>query len=1003
VTSVDKAIGVLVGERVPPSPTMTVPKLIAQQIVATPDSVAAVYEDTSLTYAEVCCAAGNLAMRMQERGTSQGDLVPMVMRNGPELIVAMLATMSLSAVFVPMDAGWPQARIDSLLGEIGSEVVLCSPEHPTQNPSWLSADLAGLADPASTLPEPEAGPDDLVYGLYTSGSTGVPKCALNLHRGLVNRFLYMTRRFSDRPDEVILQTSRHIFDASLWQLLWPLTTGARVIVPKRDDIFDLDAIAELIARHGVTITDFVPSVFNLLVDLMQATPALAGDLSSLHTILIGGEEINPRAVRTFRSLLPGVRIVNTYGPTEASIGSVFYEVTDADVDTIPIGWPIDNTAALILDDELRPVPPGEIGELYLGGDCVGAGYLGETARSEAVFATNPFPQVHGDRLYRTGDRAFLRPDGLIGYAGRRDHQVKIGGVRVEPIEIETALQSHPGVHEARVVVHGAEVKRLAAFVTGSLTVEELREYARCTLSQDLMPGRFTVLDRMPLTPTGKTDRAALVRAAEQPEPALPAVDGLTPTEGRLSEIWNDLLPGGPWQSSDNYFDVGGDSLGAQRLVITIRERLGLTIGVRDVVEYPTLADLAARLSADIGPPTARKVARPRLVGDIDLPADIGWNGQPGRSGVREILLTGATGFVGVQLLHDLVQRTDATVHCLVRAADRRAAYERLVAATRVYRLANQIDMERVVVIPGDLTAPLLGLPEDEYRALAERVDTVVHCGALVNMVLPYEALHATNVGGTTRILRLASTGTFKRVHFVSTLGLIGTPDEPAAFKFVAEEPVPETDVPSNGYSQSKWVAEQVLGLGSKRGIPIAIYRLGEVMPSSVTGVPNENAMSHLILRACLRLGLAFTSDIELDYTPVDYVGEFLARGVVNQVTGYYHVFQPRSVRFDELLARFRVEFGLREVSYLEFHEVLSRAAAADPDDRVLVAAITLLPAADEGGPAAERRLSELFRDATGLFDTTRATRLALDTGIRWTRVDSRVVRRYPIHVRSGEA
>ncbi|HEY2694446.1 MAG TPA: amino acid adenylation domain-containing protein [Pseudonocardiaceae bacterium] len=995
----------LVGHWSTPDAGATVPRLILDRIAAVPDRLAVHNGDTALRYREIGAAAELLAQRLRARGVGPGDLVPLVMNNGPELPVAILAVMILSAVFVPMDAQWPKRRIDTLIAEIGEPVVLCSAG--VARPDWVAVDVFALVAesvPLGTPPRPLAGPDDVVYGFYTSGSTGLPKCALNLHRGLYNRFRYMTTHFSDSPDEVILQTSRHVFDASLWQLLWPLTNGARVVIPQRNGIFDFDAIVELIERHQVTITDFVPSVFNILVEMLIAAPANAHRLRSLRTVLIGGEEINPRAVRRFRELVPGVRIVNTYGPTEASIGSVFHEVTDADGDHIPIGHPIDNTAALILDEQARPLPHGAIGELYLGGECVGAGYLHDKERTDEVFVPNPFPQVPGDRLYRTGDLAVLRADGAIDYAGRRDHQVKIGGVRIELMEVEAALRAHPLVHEAKVVVHGDVVKRLAGFVTtlGRLSVEDLREHAQRTLSRDFLPARLLVVDQLPLTQTGKTDRGALLRLLDEHDDE-PAEDELDPLAAALRKLWHQLLPGASAGLSDNFFDLGGDSLSAQRLVVAVRTQLDLSISVRDVVDWPTLGGLARRLSSVTPLPEDLRAIRSRIDADVDLPDDVGWRGLPARSGLRDVLLTGATGFVGAQLLHDLITRTDATVHCLVRARDTQAARERLDEAVHTYQLLDGVLPDRVIPIAGDLDMPGFGLSDVDYAVLAARIDTIVHSAALVNLVLSYEKHRATNVLGTVEILRLASTGLLKQLHFVSTLSSVESGDHALNLAGrLAEEPVPESTLPRNGYSQSKWVAELVLARASERGIPTAVYRLGEAMPNSATGVPNRRSLADLIVRACLRVGCTFTSSIIVDYTPVDYIGELLTAAVQRQVTGYYHVFQPDAVRFDDMLGGLGAELGLPQVSYPDFWTKVRDASAADPDDPVLAGVLALLPDAEEAHTA-EARLAAMFRDPTRVFSTARTAELMLDAKVNWSELDTEILGRYSAYVTASEA
>ncbi|MDQ3402550.1 MAG: amino acid adenylation domain-containing protein, partial [Actinomycetota bacterium] len=546
----------LLGEfsgRAYPYPTdRTILRLYEDWVVRTPDSPALTFGETTLSYRDLDRRANALAEILRGRGVGLGDFVPLVMRNGLDLPVSIIALMKLGAPFVPIDDLWPAERLAAMIESVRPVAVLhdgAVDAAALPESLRLKVDIDTLGERESADFGVPAGMTDLIYGFYTSGSTGLPKCTLNIHRGLLNRFLYMTRRFGDRSDQVVLQNSRHVFDSSIWQLLWPLTNGAQVVVPHRGGVLDLSVTIDTIHRHGVTMTDFVPSIFNTLVDLLAAEPALVERLASMRTILIGGEEINTGAVQRFRAMLPRVGIINTYGPTEASIGSVFHTVTDADHESIPIGKPIDNTYVVVLDERHDLVAPGTVGEIYIGGDCLGLGYLNDPEKTASVFIDNPFPEIPGDRLYRTGDLGTWRPDAHLVFLGRQDQQIKIGGVRVELSEIELAMQTHPLVREAKVIVRGkadtADTKILIAFLTGdsALTQADARAHARATLPPYLVPKQFVVLDHMPLTPNGKADRKALTAMTMAgPTETFDDLDGV---DSAVQEIWHQVLPAGP--------------------------------------------------------------------------------------------------------------------------------------------------------------------------------------------------------------------------------------------------------------------------------------------------------------------------------------------------------------------------------------------------------------------------------------------------------------------------
>lgn len=1002
----------IVGRAVEYPKSLTVAGLIEASAAALPAASAVTFGSMCITYAQLNRAADRLASRLAALTVGRGDFVPLVMRNGPELPVAMLAAMKLAAPFVPVDDAAPEHVRDRMISALSPKLLLSSlPAAPPASVPCVPVDLPVLlADEAGTEGQgagrdegrrrPAGGPgiDDIAYGFYTTGSTGAPKCALNVHRGLLNRFSYMSRRFGGLGDEVVLQNSRHVFDSSLWQLLWPLTTGSQVIIPDRAGILDLQATADVIERHRVTMTDFVPSIFNTLVAMMTTRPDLTAQLASLRRILIGGEEATADAVRQFRALLPHVSIVNTYGPTEAAIGSVFHEITDADAGAVPIGTPIDNTYAVIVDEQVKPVEPGQVGEILLGGECLGLGYLNDPGRTATVFIANPFAGIPGSRLYRTGDLGRYLPGGLLGFAGRADQQVKIAGIRVELPEIELALQRHPLVREAKVIVRdGPGGRWLVAFVTGdsALSHADLRLHAGRQLSRALVPKEFVVLDRMPLNANGKADRRELARLAERDR--LAASGGQLAVTGRLSDAeqliwqaWRDLLPAPPSSVTDDFFDLGGDSLSAQRLALRLSRDLGTAVTAGDIADRTTIAAQAALRD---GAPAASQ-PRTRIDQDAQLPADI--VAAPLLPGpLKHVLLTGSTGFVGAHLLHDLLSLTSVEVVCLVRGDSEAAAFDRVRSNLIRYRLWRDGFAGRIHALASDLGQPRLGLDAGPYRRLCRDVDTVVHNAAMVNLVSGYAAHRAANVVGTIEILRFAATARGKPVHYVSTLAaIVGRSAAPAA-----EAPAPSR-IPRGGYSQSKWVAERLIGQAAERGMTVACYRLGEMMPHSVTGVPSRRGLPDLLAKSCLRVALCFSSPVIMNYTPVDYASRLVVTAVARGEAGYFHIRHPDAVPFDDLLAVLGRECGLPRASYRRFWEAL--CAQADAGDEDILGVLALVPRADDGTDAeAGAGLAALFGDDLALCSTDRTDRLMAETGMRWPPLGEEIFGRYAAYLRAS--
>ena len=504
----------LAGRAVSYGPFVPIPAVIERQADRLPNRPAIIFGAETLSYARLDQLANGLARLLARRGATAGQLVPVLIENSMELPVACLALMKLGAPYVPLDPAWPADRIRAALDLLAPELLLHRPgaSVPARYRELACAIDISQLPPVIGRPDTALDPGDLLYGIYTSGSTGAPKCALNTHGGLANRLGFMSRYFAATGGEVVLQNSRHTFDSAFWQMFWPLTTGGRCVIPAPGAFLNLTHTIDAIAAHSVTVTDFLPSIFNVLVSLADSDPEAAAKLSSLRHVIVGGEEINPPMAHRLRELLPGVRVTNGYGPAETAIGMTFHRVTPADGDAIPLGRPIDNCYALVLDSSQNLLAPGASGEIAIGGACVGAGYHREPQRTAHAFPANPVREIPGDQLYLTGDIGYFDERGRLCLTGRKDAQVKISGVRIELGGIEVAAQNCPGVRHATVLAGRLGSRKvLALFVAGDPGLNEaaLRRRLGRKLPRPSVPRYVLVLSEMPLTDHGKVDRQAL--------------------------------------------------------------------------------------------------------------------------------------------------------------------------------------------------------------------------------------------------------------------------------------------------------------------------------------------------------------------------------------------------------------------------------------------------------------------------------------------------------------
>jgi myxalamid-type nonribosomal peptide synthetase MxaA len=429
-----------------PDAGRTIPWLFRRQARATPDRTALVFENGFTTYGELDRRSDDLAAELAASGLSAGAFVPILLERGVDVAVAMLGVMKTGAAFVPVDPEWPAARIQSALADVACPVVLTDAERADiaaqagRQAVLLSQQRTSSYKPVSVEPAP----DDPIYAMYTSGSMGVPKAAVVLHRGITNRLLWMTEHFSPSASAMTLQTTNHVFDSAVWQIFWPLVNGSAAVLPAARDAGDPAALLALIMRHRITMTDFVPALFEAVVERLSAESTFAGRLAALQCVILGGEQCLSGPVEVFRRRFPDVRLTNLYGPTEASIGCVCYDIRGNEPTRIPIGKPIANTHLLLLDSSRSPVPLGATGEIYLGGICLGSGYMNNARQTREAFVPNPFESLPGAILYRTGDLGRRLGDENVEFLGRIDHQVKLRGYRVELGEIEAALEKQNG-------------------------------------------------------------------------------------------------------------------------------------------------------------------------------------------------------------------------------------------------------------------------------------------------------------------------------------------------------------------------------------------------------------------------------------------------------------------------------------------------------------------------------------------------------------------------------
>ena len=570
----------------------TIDGLVEVQVQRTPDRVALDFEGQQLTYGELDVRANQLAHALVSRGAGPGVLVGVCMDRSIEMVVAILAILKAGAAYVPLDPTYPSDRLGFMLNDSGARVLLTQ-EHlaariPAGSAVFLRVDGADAPEitAASAAPLARSGTADTVaYVIYTSGSTGRPKGVEVLHRGVVNFLCSMQREPGLAPSDVLLSVTTLSFDIAGLELFLPLMVGARVVIAPRHIAIDGIALSRALESSGITVMQATPATWRMLVD--------AGWLGNKALKILCGGEALPRPLAD--ALLGRVAEVwNLYGPTETTIWSTLHRV-GPHTGPVPIGRPISNTRVYVLDRLGHPVPIGVVGELYIAGEGVARGYLNRPELTAERFLPDPFTRDADARMYRTGDLVRYSEDGSLDFLGRRDHQVKVRGYRIELGEIEAALGRFPGIRECAVVARDESTgdRRLVAYVVPTHGIDigppQLQAHLRQALPDYMVPSEFAILPSLPLTPNGKVDRGAL----PAPEPMRPAatVRPETPLEHILVDVWREMLNRPDIGVEDDFFDIGGHSLLALRMLDAVERACGQRLPVATLFAGATIRHL----------------------------------------------------------------------------------------------------------------------------------------------------------------------------------------------------------------------------------------------------------------------------------------------------------------------------------------------------------------------------------------------------------------------------
>ena len=912
-----------------------------------PERLALVASDRSLTFAELDAEANRIANSLRDRGVGSGDKVVVLLPRDSRLIAAIYGVMKTGAAYIPCDPEYPVERIKLITEDSDAKWIVTTAEKVESFPGKAIDVDTLLTNSDTSRPGVKINPDDPAYLIYTSGSTGRPKGVV-IHHGAATNYLYGYRKeiydpMGENEPKVNMLIVTISFDASHVDLGTSLTSGHTLVLANEEECKDVNMLADLMLRTGVEAFDATPSRLAAMLEL----PSFREAISGCKLLNIGGEAIPA-------SLLPKLDdagfkglIVNEYGPTETTVGSNHAVLESGK--PVTVGRPFYNYREYISDAWGGELPIGAVGELVIAGRSVGKGYHNLPEKTAESFIT-----FNGERAYRTGDLARWLLDGDVDVLGRIDHQVKLRGLRIELGEIESVANSFPGVKMS--VANVCKIRNVDHlciwYESEGVDQEELRTHLTRHLTDYMVPDSFNPVDKIPVTPNGKLDRKNL------PEPILEKLaDYVEPEPGletSIAEAFRRTLSLDRVGANDDFFKIGGTSINAIKVVAMLSSE-GHKVSYKDLFAARTPRTLAAVIlnlgNTQAATETETAVSDERFADILQANTIRAFNNGE-RQTIGNVFLTGATGFLGVHILHELIERTDAKITCVVRSSEHFDASSRLRTLLFYYfgDTCEQLWDKRIFVVQGDLTDPAALAALD-----AESIDTVINCAASVKHFAPGNEIERANVDTVRNLVEWCSANGRRLIH-VSTVSVAGDAD----LKTVAEKVLTEQSLDlgqglSNQYVKSKYDAENIILDAIQQGrLNAKIMRVGNISPRESDGEFQANFQSNAFmgqLRAYLALGCIPYShlDASCEFSPVDQLAHsILELSTSPEANIVFHPLNNHHVPMADVIGVMNEVLPKQTecVEPEEFSRRLSEAMASDSEKVTLLQPLVAYQSAD---------------------------------------------------------
>lgn len=909
--------------------------LFSQTVASHKQQTALIFGDKRYTYEELNARSNSWAnyirakfKQLYDNEMPSDTLVALCVDRNEDMIFGMLGILKAGGAYVPIDTNYPHERINYIINHSKASMLLTHKVHEKLNLDFPASHIIFMDD--ETIQQSPnfvnqkltctINAKDIAYVLYTSGSTGKPKGVAVSHENVICLFESLKKQFQISEQDIWSLFHTFCFDISVWEIWGAFLFGGSLLIIPYETTRDPKQFYQLIKDEKVSVLTQTASAFQMFINEDSHTE---NKLTHLRYVAFVGESLKVSILRTWveKYGTQQPRLANMYGITETTVYTNYKFVEQIDINRgrDNIGWPLEEFSMCVMDENMQWCPVGIVGEICIGGRGLSRGYLYRDDLTKEKFIPDPYAEFLGleknTRLYRTGDLGRWMEDGSIEYLGRKDFQIKLRGFRIELGEIESALGSYESISHTAVLLKGeGDSAYLAAYYTvkpgSQVDVGKLMSHLKSFLPEYMVPKTFTELSSFPMTVNGKIDRRELHTYQDKINQSSEHNSLASPLEHEIAMIWASILKIDVKQigSSSNFFELGGNSLLVVKMLTLVSNKMAKDLSLSQFISVPTIASLSAQAS---NLQSSANSLREQLRKDIILEENI----QPLKeinsciNDPKTILLTGATGFLGVHMLHELLEKTSANIYCLTRAASIDEARNRLMEKLQKYKLYSANNLSRIIPILGDLSQSKLGLSEHDYDKLVKDVDAIFHVGALVHHVLDYQTLYKINVQPVREMLNMAVCMKNKAIHFVSTLAtlLISPLDQITS----EQKHSLKSQLNFNGYLTTKWVAEQLLEQAWARGIVAHVYRPGNII-AGLQGVYDAE-MNHTLLRlkGMLQLEQGFVDSKEtLEMMPVDLLSRAIIDISRNPKRFSYNMNNHQSISWYDYL-KFANDLGYR--------------------------------------------------------------------------------------------